>query len=60
MNLTKAIEIKEEMRSLGLAPYDEASLKADDLSIEAMKRIQARRDLKTGWEVTPLPGETED
>jgi hypothetical protein len=30
------------------------------LGIEALKRIKARRDLQTGWELTPLPGETNE
>lgn len=58
MNLEKAIEIKEEMHSLGIAPYDEESTKADRLSIEALKRIKEYREHITPKGIWLLPGET--
>lgn len=60
MNLPKAIEIKEEMRSLGLAPYDETSSEADRLSIEALKRVRDNPIVANHFLRALLPGETKD
>ena len=60
MTIDEAIKIKEEMQSLGLAPYDDASWEADNLSIEALKAIKnGREGLRTEF-FTPLYGETKD
>lgn len=60
MTPEEAIEInrriKEVHRKLALAD----DVEAIQLGIEALKRIKARRDLRTGWEIQLLPGETNE
>lgn len=60
MKLEKAIEIKEKNRHIGiLCPSDE-DFEADDLSIEALRRIQNNRRLSPTHTINLLSGETED
>lgn len=60
MKLEKAIEIKEQYQYI----LQDASLpeltEADNLSIEALKRIFNNRATTPGSNFIPLPGETED
>ncbi|GAF94514.1 unnamed protein product [marine sediment metagenome] len=59
MRLDRAIEIKENHQRLHQDEYYLELFKADNLSIEALKRQQAIRGKKTTTLTYPLPGETE-
>jgi hypothetical protein len=59
MTLDEAIQVKRKYLDANFASMTHEERLADSLSIEALKRIKARRDLKTGWEKGLLPGETE-
>ena len=60
MTLTKAIEVLQDLLGEGPQYPPDDRRGAVKLGIEALKRIKARRDLKSGWEKQPLPSETED
>ena len=60
MTITEAIKTIDNLLNVLGDMAIEEDAEAMKLGIEALKRIQARRDLKTGWEKTPLPGETGD
>ena len=57
MKIEKAIEIlilaDHTLPSGGSQDFKDAI----NLGIEALKHTKAGRDLKTGWEIIPLPGE---
>jgi len=60
MKLEEAIEIKEgELFWTRLSPESD-SVKAEKLSIEAMKRLQKHSPYPHEYLGGPLPGETED
>ena len=58
MTLDKAIKIKEHNRHMGILCPTDKEFEADDLSIEAIKRLQVYRNRHPEliWEL--LPGET--
>jgi len=60
MKIDEAIETLESMLPSEMPNNPPRRLDAYRLGIEALKRIKERRDLKTGWEIQLLPGETED
>ena len=58
MTIDEAIEILQS-DATDLTIYEVPDfIDAIHLGIEALKRLKDRRDLGTGWEITPLPGET--
>ncbi len=59
LTLDKAVETLKEWDILSANEVDLDLRNAVSLGIEALKRIQDRRALNTGWEIPPLPGETE-
>jgi len=60
MKLEKAIEIKEIYYNGGEIPGYSDYRKADNLSIEALKRMKSERDLWGFTNYPPMPGETKD
>lgn len=61
MKINKAIEIKLQRRKDNYpSPPSADERDADMISIEALKREQARREGFTSIVGTPLPGETKD
>lgn len=60
MNLQRAIEIKESYQHLHRDEYFQELIEADNLSIEALKRIQHYRVVNPTYRERPLPGETDD
>ena len=60
MKIDEAIKLLNELDK-GCGPLDMPKYeKALKLGEEALKRVQERRKLKYGWELMPLPGETEE
>ena len=60
MKLEKAIEIKRALSFRNGHLMTKEETLADDLSIEAMKRVQSQRMPNASVIFHPLPGETED
>lgn len=59
MTIKEAIKRQTTFVKKNKGYFDYEDIQAAQLGIEALKRIKDRRDLGTGWEITPLPGETE-
>lgn len=60
MTLNKAIEIKEERQLFHPRVHDPDRWDADQLGIEALKRVLNSRVEPKYSSVDPLPGETEE
>jgi len=60
MTLQKAINIKENHQSLHLDEYYSELLEADRLSINAMKYIDTCRHNPNCFNISLLPGETDE
>ena len=60
MTIDEAIGLLDVLECQPVIQQYYSSREAIKLGIEALKRIQGRRDLGTGWERTPLPGEPMD
>ena len=59
MKIRKAIEILTQHQMGTDSLYLPKLPEAEKLGIEALKRIKYSRNHPSGWELEPLPGETE-
>ena len=60
MKLDEAIRVKENYQKIHSSEFYAELLEADNLSIEALKRVRLLRIDESYWPTTPLPGETKD